>query len=228
MITTSEYLVDQGLTESESKASCRRTRRSALARLAAAAPLRCYLGGILGVWLLTVAAAAALGWRLEGGRIAAPWANLVVLVLLAGTASQFAVSMVNWLCTLIVPPRAMPRLDFSRGIPPEHRTLVAVPCMLSSERGLRDLVEQLEWRFLANRDNNLLFALLSDFPDAQQETLPGDRPLWRWPGRKSSGSTSSIAAIVPRDSTCCTGRENGTGRRARGWPRNGSGGSWRP
>ena len=49
--------------------------------------------------------------------------------------------------------------------------------MLSSAEGLRNLVEQLEWRYLANRDDNLFFALLTDFPDAAQETLPGDRRL---------------------------------------------------
>ena len=71
----------------------------------------------------------------------------------------------------------MMRLDFSAGIPAEHRTLVAVPALLTSERTVRDLVEQLELRYLANQDDNLWFALLSDFPDADQETLAGDPRL---------------------------------------------------
>ena len=54
---------------------------------------------------------------------------------------------------------------------------MAVPSLLSSEQGVRDLVAQLEQRYLANRDANLLFALLTDFPDAQREELPDDRPL---------------------------------------------------
>ncbi len=171
------YLADEGRTVLEGDVGYRRTWRDALAGLASGAPLYWYLGGIIGLWLLTVAAAAAVGWRLEVGRIAGFWSTLIVLALLAGTAGQFAVSMVNWLCTLIVPPRALLRLDFSRGIPPDYRTLVAVPAMLSSERGVRDLVEHLEWRYLANRDDNLYFALLTDFTDARWETLPGDRRL---------------------------------------------------
>ena len=49
-------------------------------------------------------------------------ALIVVLSLLA--SSQFAVTMVNWLATLLVTPRSLPRMDYSRGIAAEARTLV--------------------------------------------------------------------------------------------------------
>ena len=149
----------------------------ALGRFIGRAPLASYLGAILFVWLLTVIGTAVLGARLEIVRIAGPAAALLLLALFAGAAGQFAVSLVNWLCTLLVPPRPMMRLEFSAGIPAEHRTLVAVPVLLTSERTVRDLVEQLELRYLANQDDNLWFALLSDFPDADQETLAGDPRL---------------------------------------------------
>ena len=86
-------------------------------------------------------------------------------------------SLVNWFCTLLVPPRVVARLDFLNGIPPDNRTLVAVPALLTDAQGWHALVEQLELRYLANRDDNLLFALLTDFPDAPRETMPGDRRL---------------------------------------------------
>ena len=149
----------------------------ALGRFIGRAPLASYLGAISFVWLLTVIGTAVLGVRLEIVRIAGPAAALLLLALFAGAAGQFAVSLVNWLCTLLVPPRPMMRLDFSAGIPAEHRTLVAVPVLFTSERTVRDLVEQLELRYLANQDDNLWFALLSDFPDADQETLASDPRL---------------------------------------------------
>ena len=65
--------------------------------------------------------------------------------------SQLAVALVNWLLTLLVTPRPLPRMDFSPGIPPSARTLVVVPTMLTSAQGIDDLVEALEVRFLANR-----------------------------------------------------------------------------
>ncbi len=57
-------------------------------------------------------------------------------------------------------------MDFSKGIPPESRTLTIVPTMLSSTQGIETLIEALEVRFLANRDDNLHFGLLTDFQDA--------------------------------------------------------------
>ena len=62
-------------------------------------------------------------------------------------------------------------------IPPAFRTLVVVPTMLTSHSDVPNLVEALEVRFLANRDDNLYFGLLTDFRDADQQTLPEDEPL---------------------------------------------------
>ena len=102
---------------------------------------------------------------------------LGILLLLA--TSQLAVGMVNWLATLLVTPRPLPRMDFSRGLPPQSRTLVVVPTMLTSAENIEDLVEALEVRFLANRDEHLHFGLLTDFRDAPAETLPEDESLLR-------------------------------------------------
>ena len=44
-------------------------------------------------------------------------------------------------------------MDFSAGIPPESRTMVVVPTMLTERRGIEDLLEALEVRYLANRDD---------------------------------------------------------------------------
>ena len=68
-------------------------------------------------------------------------------------------------------------MDFSAGIPPEYRTLVVVPSMLLNPDNVQELVEKLEVRFLANRDENLHFALLTDFRDAAEEVQPEDESL---------------------------------------------------
>ena len=75
-------------------------------------------------------------------------------------------------------------MDLSEGIPPELRTLVVVPTMLSSEANIEELVEALEVRFLANRDDNLHFGLLTDFRDAGKESLPEDEALLQLARRK--------------------------------------------
>ena len=92
-------------------------------------------------------------------------------------ASALAVPLVNLLVTLVLPPRALPRLDFSQGIPSVHRTMVVVPTLLSRPQEIDDLLEALEIRYLGNRDPNLFFALLTDFRDAPERTLPDDDAL---------------------------------------------------
>ena len=98
-------------------------------------------------------------------------------MLFAGAAGQFATTLVNWLCTLIVRPRPMLRLDFTESIPADCRTLVVVPTMLTSEAAVAAMIDQMEVRFLANRDENLQFALATDFPDADGPSMPGDDDL---------------------------------------------------
>ena len=105
------------------------------------------------------------------------WTDVLWIGLLTLCATQVAVAVVQSATTLLVGPRPLPRLDFSTGIPPEHATLVAVPTMLTDIAEIDDLVEALEVRFLANRDANLCFALLSDFRDADSEHLDDDPAL---------------------------------------------------
>ncbi|WP_332836247.1 GH36-type glycosyl hydrolase domain-containing protein [Sulfuriferula nivalis] len=98
---------------------------------------------------------------------------------IAGTIaiSALVVALTNWLVTLTVSPRALPRLDFSQGIPDIHRTMVIVPTLLNKSHEIDDLLEALEIRYLGNRDTNLYFALLTDFHDAHEEILPDDSAL---------------------------------------------------
>ncbi|WP_426661989.1 GH36-type glycosyl hydrolase domain-containing protein [Rhodanobacter aciditrophus] len=107
------------------------------------------------------------------------WALLVVALPAVLVASQLALSLLNWLATLSLRPKRLPRMDYADGIPAEARTLVAIPCLIGDAHDVEALVEALEVRFLGNRDERLHFALLTDFADADTETLPGDDALLR-------------------------------------------------
>ncbi|HET6603087.1 MAG TPA: glucoamylase family protein [Xanthomonadaceae bacterium] len=162
------YLIDEGRDELERTLGLggivRRIRRTAR-RL----PLLAYIGSgavvvALFTWgMLTHASPPATpGWL---------WLAAALAVI---ASSELAVALVNWTATLLARPRTLPRLDLSNGIPAELRTLVVVPTMLSSVEGIGELAEQLEVRYLANHDDNLHFALLTDFLDATRQTEPGD------------------------------------------------------
>jgi cellobiose phosphorylase len=179
------YLIDQGLPELERSAGVSLSFFEVLRRTATRFPLLMYLGPIMLItailaWALLVRVDpalhfAALSDPVNVGLSAVLLVMFATISLLA--ASQLAVALVNWLATLLVKPLALPRMDFSKGIPPPSRTLVVVPTMLTSAQNIENLIEALEVRFLANRDEFLHFGLLTDFIDADQQSLPADEPL---------------------------------------------------
>jgi len=101
---------------------------------------------------------------------------LVMMLLLLLPASQAAVQLMNYLITNVLPAEPLLKLDFSKGVPPDCVTLVAVPTLLLNETQVRRLVEELEVRFLGNRDRNIHFALVSDLSDSHQPA-PEDNAL---------------------------------------------------
>jgi cellobiose phosphorylase len=169
------YLIDKGLPRMDRAAGVRLPLLETLRRMTGRFSLHLYLGSIT---LLTVIFSGALLAKAHAGGLQ-DWLLALFGALSLLCASRLAVALVNWLATLLVKPHPLPRMDFSEGIPPESRTLVVVPTMLTSSRDIEDLAESLEVRFLANRDDNLHFGLLTDFRDANEETIPEDGQLLR-------------------------------------------------
>ncbi len=123
----------------------------------------------------------------------------VAFVLLLLPVSQTAVDFVNNAVTAVFKASALPKLDFSKGIPPEYTTLVAVPTLLANEKQVRELVGELEVRFLANQDPNLHFALITDLPDSVSRPRENDSdPLVDMAVRLIDGLNKRYAATAPR------------------------------
>ena len=167
------YLIDGGRTRLEGVTRARLPAAAAVRRVASRSPLLLYLGAITLITILLTAGLLAEA-RLDGEP---DWALPLLGVLALLVTSQLAVALVNGLVTLLASPHPLPRMDFSTGIPAQSRTLVVIPTMLTRRRDVDKLVEALEVRFLANRDANLHFGLLTDFADAATETLVSDTPL---------------------------------------------------
>ncbi|SEL62363.1 cyclic beta-1,2-glucan synthetase [Roseateles sp. YR242] len=99
---------------------------------------------------------------------------VIITLLAAGPISEAVVALTNrWISELSHPSR-LPRLDLPEGIPAQERTLVVMPVMLPTEGAAAPLCAQLEQHYLANREPNVQFALLSDFADAYEEQQAGD------------------------------------------------------
>ncbi|MDR3254429.1 MAG: hypothetical protein LBT31_02535 [Synergistaceae bacterium] len=177
------YLIDKGRDQLESLAGMRRTFRDSMRKVCRGFPLPIYLGATA---LLTVFFTYGLIDKImEGGT--SGWALLPLGALFVLCAGDLAIALVNWLSTLSVTPCILPRLDFSDGIPEDQRTLVVIPAMLTNEGAIEKLARELEVRFLGNREKNLHFSLLTDFCDADEESVPEDESLLRFASQKIEG-----------------------------------------
>ncbi len=170
------FLVDNGRARLESRTGAFVPLSTRLRRAVFHNAALVYIGGVA---LVTT----ALLWRLLHALphdfpynvpLSARWILGLLAVL---PASEIAVQTVDYLLTRFLPPRALQKMSFLNGIPDDARTLVVVPMLASSLDSIREDVERLEVRFLANADANLRFALLSDYVDADAQHLPNDEEL---------------------------------------------------
>jgi cyclic beta-1,2-glucan synthetase len=112
---------------------------------------------------------------------AAPESKASVLILVALVAlipaSDIAVTIVNRIITSRTEPTFLPKIAYNEGIPKEAATLVVVPTLLPHTQRVQELIRQLEVHYLGNREDNIYFALLGDFKDADRQQLPGDEEI---------------------------------------------------
>lgn len=154
------YLLDKGRPELREAIGYRGPFSERVREALLGIPDALYLGGIL---VATLLAASCLI------DVADEFPGVMGFFLLLFPALECAVGIVNIAVTRLVVPRRFPRLDFSKGIPTRYSTMVVVPTLLVNEKQMREMVRELEIRYLANRDVNLHFALVTDPPDSIQQ-----------------------------------------------------------
>lgn len=168
------YLIGEGRPRLSSQLSCMETRKHRLLQWVYRNHTLIFISSIV---LLTFAFAAAV---FTAANLIAehPLIIIAAATLAAIPASQLAVQVVNYLVTLLLPPRLLPKMSFEKeGIPDEFRTLVVVPMMLNNLDTVRDEINKLEVRYLANPDANLLFSLFSDYTGSDTVHAGGDAEL---------------------------------------------------
>jgi cyclic beta-1,2-glucan synthetase len=170
------YLIGKGVKQLTRDTAARFSFIDRLIGVLKKIPLLLYTGASI---LLAAVMAGTLILRAWEDGYRNPWILWIAAFVCLIGCSQLSISLINWISTLIIRPLILPRMDFSEGIPENSRTLVVIPSMFNDLKELAGLVENLEVRFLANRGTNIHFALLTDFKDAKEETLPGEQDLLR-------------------------------------------------
>ncbi len=168
------YLIARGRRAFEKELGCRLRLTTLLFRLNSDVGVISYIAMIALVSAIVLAAALlAVGW---GGASGGIFIGLAFVGLIP--ASDVAVAFVNRTITRHLGAMRLPGLELREGVPPDLRTIVVVPTMLTDIAAIEAQIERLEVHHLSSPGDDLIFALLSDWSDAETETVAEDEGLF--------------------------------------------------
>ena len=105
------------------------------------------------------------------------WQALLLGLLVTLPATEGATGLFNVLVTRLKAPARLIGYEYLNGVPAEARTLVAMPCLISSRDTIDDLMRSLEVHYLASTRGELYYALVSDWIDSDVEVNEHDEEL---------------------------------------------------
>ena len=164
------FLIDAGLPKLEADIGYQRDWRDKIRNSSPATNLSLYLLAnlILGSSFVKIGLSAT---ALQEEHI---WGLFILAVAVFFPAWEAAISFVNRAVIYIFSPTSLPGLSLSDGIPDDLSTMVVIPTLIVSSQDVASLIGRLEVHYLSNSDDNLRFALLTDWKDADQEKMSGD------------------------------------------------------
>ncbi|HTI64530.1 MAG TPA: glucoamylase family protein [Gemmatimonadaceae bacterium] len=169
------YLIGEGRRAFEHACGLRADRSTRVRETILAHPAPAYFGAVAIVFMATLAALLAPLRLVTAGDHAVLLGLAIALAALP--AADVAIALVHQIVNLAIPATRLPRLDYADDVPAENRTVVVVPLLLGSPEAVTRALDHIEVQFLANRDREIRFALLSDFLDSTTEHTGEDAAI---------------------------------------------------
>ncbi len=178
------YLIAKGRAAFELDLGCPVPIRTRILRLHAKLGVMSYVGMV--AFVTAIVLALALFGTHQGG--IADWWLFALAITGLVPASDVAIAIVNRMITKQVGGMLLPGLELRDGVPPELRTIVVIPTMLTNAASIEKDVARLEVHHLSSPGDNFVFGLLSDWRDAATERTAEDEALL-------ADATNAIAAL---------------------------------
>ena len=144
--------------------------KAALAKLKGQ-PYVVYFGSII---LITLTLMALFLGYVEVQRTSSLLELFLIGIVILLPVSDISVNTVNFAVSRIYSPTVLPKLELKAGISQDNSTMVIIPTLLTNEKRVKELLEKLETYYLANKENNLYFALVGDFKDGDAQETADD------------------------------------------------------
>ncbi|WP_052447256.1 GH36-type glycosyl hydrolase domain-containing protein [Clostridium polynesiense] len=90
---------------------------------------------------------------------------------------EVIISILNWSFLHIIKPSRIPKLDLQGKLHKGISTMVVIPVLISNKHRVKELIEDLEVYYLANKSENLYFTLLADYKDFISHCCDEDKKI---------------------------------------------------
>jgi len=93
--------------------------------------------------------------------------------------SEIFLKTLNYIMGKIKTPTLIPKMNYENGIPENAKTFVIIPTILKSKEKVKEMFQKLEVYYLANKSDNIFFALLGDSSEEQVPTKDFDEEVMK-------------------------------------------------
>ena len=123
---------------------------------------------LLVISAITITISAIISYLLNL-QIKKSYLTIITFILFLIPASEITIQITQYILSKIVKPKLIPKMDFSKGIDKENTSMVVIPTILKSKEKVKEMMKNLEVYYLANKSENLYFALLGDCSQSSTE-----------------------------------------------------------
>ena len=106
--------------------------------------------------------------------------RILSFIILFIPISQLVGQIINELLTSFIRTTTIPKLDYSKGIPKESKTMVVIPTIISNTKKIKEMFDTLESFYLINKSDNLYFTLLGDVKASSTEIMDYDEDISKY------------------------------------------------
>ncbi|WP_164019477.1 hypothetical protein [Pyxidicoccus trucidator] len=168
------WLIAEGRPSLEARLGYRAPWPARAARLVRRHATNAYVGSLFVLLALTL---LGLEWLLATQGVPALHRVLLAVV----SVPLLLMTLQEWfngvLARLVAEATPLPRLDPRQVFSPDTRTLVVTPLLVARAEEIDTQLRMLEINYLGNVEPELFYALLTDFRDAPEQELPGEKEL---------------------------------------------------
>ena len=136
---------------------------------------------IISIWLISaiisIGLAACLYSKIKINETARIIISVIMFILTLLPVQNIVTKIIQYALSKIVKPKLIPKLDFQDGVPEEYATFVVIPTILKSGKQVKELMKKLEVFYIANKSENLYFALLGDCSSGKNEVEEFDNEV---------------------------------------------------